>query len=343
MKRRPHVLIIGEFGPGALALYYERAFEALGWRSSRYDMWRSYTRHGLLRNYRIIRRLLRRPLWALMSREVVTLAHQERPDLVWCTKAPFLNREAVQELKRRSKAPIVMVYPDSPYGAYTQRADVLSVLSEFDRVCIWGRHLVEPLRADGVGSVVYSPFAFDPSDYGPQGPAATPSCGRQHAAVFVGQHNHKRETWLAALGGLDLGVWGLGWKHSGIRGVAEVCFHEESVRGAGVAAIYRGAAIALNILNPENVPAHNMRTFEIPPCRTVMLTEHTEEISEFFRPGQECLTASTPDEFRADAERVLARPQLARSIAYSGWQAAQPHTYEARLRTLLDSLGMGRQ
>jgi spore maturation protein CgeB len=341
MRRPPHVLIIGEFGPGALALYYERAFAALGWRSSRYDMWRHYARHGLLRKYRILRRLLRRPLWALMALEVISLARHDLPDLVWCTKAPFLGREATKELKRRSRAPIVMVYPDSPYGAYTQRADVLSVLSEFDRVCIWGRHLVEPLRADGVGSVMYFPFAFDPSDYGPQGPAATPSCGRRHAAVFVGQHNHKRETWLAALGGLDLGVWGLGWKHAEIRGAGDVCVHEESVRGAGVAAIYRGATIALNILNPENVPAHNMRTFEIPPCRTLMLSEHTDEIGEFFRPGQDCLTASTSDEFRAHAERVLARPDLARAIAYSGWQAAQPYTYEARLRPLLESLGMG--
>ena len=111
--------------------------------------------------------------------------------------------------------------------------------------------------------------------------------------------------------------------------------------GDVVAAIYRGATIALNILNPENVPAHNMRTFEIPPCRTLMLTEHTDEIGEFFRPGRDCLTASTPDEFRADAERVLARPELARAIAHSGWHASPPYTYEARLRPLLDGLGMG--
>src|SRR5215208_3228321 len=153
MKRPPHVLIIGDFGPGALALYHERAFQALGWRSCRYDMGLHYARHGLLRTSRILRRLLRRPLWALMAREVVSLAGHDRPDLVWCTKAPFLGREAVKELKRRSRAPIVMVYPDSPYGAYTQRADVLSVLAEFDRVCIWGRHLLGPLRDDGVGSV----------------------------------------------------------------------------------------------------------------------------------------------------------------------------------------------
>jgi hypothetical protein len=57
----PVALVIGEFGPGALAGYYARALQMLGWRAERYDMDRGYTRGGLLGRARPVRRLLRRP------------------------------------------------------------------------------------------------------------------------------------------------------------------------------------------------------------------------------------------------------------------------------------------
>src|SRR6266508_4577324 len=72
--RSPRVLIIGEFGAGALGLYYARAFETLGWAPTCYDMWAGYTRGGVLAGSRVLRRLLRPALWALMAREAIALA-----------------------------------------------------------------------------------------------------------------------------------------------------------------------------------------------------------------------------------------------------------------------------
>src|SRR6185503_19337353 len=72
--RTPSVLLVGEFGAGALALSYARAFQSLGWRTVRYDMTLGYTRGGALARRRVLRRALRPALWALMSRETVALA-----------------------------------------------------------------------------------------------------------------------------------------------------------------------------------------------------------------------------------------------------------------------------
>jgi hypothetical protein len=329
------VLIIGEFGPGALALSYARAFEALGWRTTRYDMWAGYNRGRILAGAHAVRRLLRPLLWKLMTREVVALAGREPLDLVVSTKAPFLGAAAVRELKRAAAAPVAMIYPDSPYGAYTMRDDVVDVLATFDRVYIWSRQLLGRLHADGVRAASYLPFGYDPADYGPDGPVAHPECGRRHAVAFVGQRYDKREAWLRALGGLDVGVWGLGWEGSTLREVAGLCVHRQAVHGPAAAAIYRGAALALNILHADNMPAHNMRTFEIPPCRTVMLTEATGEIEEFFEPGRACLAAGEPLALRAEAERALADRRLASAVAEQGAAAAAPHTYEARARAIV--------
>lgn len=333
------VLIIGEFGAGALGLAYARAFEALGWHITRYDMWAGYTRGGVLTHARALRRLLRPLVWRLMSREVVALAGREAPDLVLSTKAPFLGGSAVQALKRAARAPVTVVYPDSPYGAYAQRADVVAVLARFDRVYIWSRRLLARLHADGVASAAYLPFAHDPADYTPDGPVADPACGRRHAIAFIGQRYDKREAWLRALQGLDVGVWGLGWPGAAAGGA---CVHREPAHGPRAAAVYRGATLALNILHADNLPAHNMRTFEIPPCRTVMLSEATEEIDAFFEPGRACLAAADPEALRAQAERALADAALTRAIAEEGARAAAPHTYEARSRTIVADVGVAR-
>ena len=184
--RDPVALVIGEFGPGALAGYYGRALQMLGWRVVGYDMQRGYTRGRVLARARTLRRLLRRPLWALMTKETTALARRHRPDLILATKAAFLGADHVRRL-RRTGPPVAMIYPDSPYGAYTQRPDVLRVLAAYDRVYVWGRHLVGRLNADGVATATYLPFAFDPGDYRSDGPVDTPSCGRRHAIAFIGQ------------------------------------------------------------------------------------------------------------------------------------------------------------
>jgi hypothetical protein len=332
------VLVVGEFGPGALGLAYARAFESLGWSVVRYDMWRGYTRGGVLAHARLLRRALRPVLWARMAREAVALARRAPLDLVVSTKAPFLGPGAVQALRRL--APAAMIYPDSPYGAYAQRPDVVAVLAEFDRVYIWSRPLLARLHADGVAAARYLPFAHDPMDYAAQGPIARAGCGRRHAIAFIGQRYDKRAVWLRALRGLDVGVWGLGWADDDVPGA---CVHREGAHGPAAAAIYRGATLALNVLHDDNLPAHNMRTFEIPPCRTAMLTEATADIAGFFEPGQACLAATTPEALRAEAERALADPGLAPSIAERGAQSAAPHTYAARARAILKDLVAGRR
>ena len=56
--RDPVALVIGEFGPGALAGYYGRALQMLGWRVVSYDMQRGYTRGHTSRKSHIAPRAL---------------------------------------------------------------------------------------------------------------------------------------------------------------------------------------------------------------------------------------------------------------------------------------------
>ncbi len=334
------VLLVGEFAEGALGLYYERAFAGAGWRTARYNAWQGYARPPILSRSRPLRRMLRPILWKVMGHEVAVRAGQERPDLIVVMKGPFLGREAVRDIKRAASAPVVNIYPDNPYAQWALRSSMPAVLAEYDRVYIWGRFLLPRLEQDGVRSALYLPFAHDPADYGPfaNGPAA--ECGRQHAIVFVGQYYPKRELWLEALAGCDVGVWGTGWSTSRLAHIQGVCVHRKAVHGPAAGTVYARARVGLNVLHASNLPGHNMRTFEIPPCRTVMVTEASEEIAGFFPPGEACLEATTPADLRRQVERALGDPNLAQSVAESGRQRGRRHTYAARVETILQDLGL---
>jgi len=337
------VLIIGEFGAGALAVAYARAFEALGWQTTRYDMQAGYTRGAVLARARGLRRLLRPLLWSIMARETAALAARAELDLVLAIKAPYLGAGGLALLRGATSAPLAMLYPDSPYGAYVQRRGLPAVLARFDRVYIWSRQLLARLHADGVAAATYLPFGYDPVDYGAVGPVARPECGRRHAIAFIGQRYDKRARWLAALRGLDVGVWGLGWEGDSTLRESGACVHRAAAHGPAAAAIYRGATVAVNILHADNVPAHNMRTFEIPPCRTVMLTEATVEIDAFFEPGRACLTAATPGALRAQAERALGDATQARAVAAEGARLVGVRHHHARARAIVADAGVGRR
>ena len=335
---RPRVLLIGEFSEGALALYYERAFEKAGWVTTRYDMWQGYARTPALSRSRMLRRALRPFLWHRMSSEVVARARRQQPELVVTFKGAFLGAGSVRELRRNTGGPVVVIYPDNPYGEYALRPDAISVLAEFDRAYIWGRFLVPRLQRDGVCSVRYLPFAHDPLDYCPGRTGPAPECGRGHPIVFIGQYYPKREEWLQTLAGHDVGIWGIGWRHARLAADRGFCVHREQVRGAAAGAVYAGARVGINILHAQNVPAHNMRTFEIPPCRTVMLSEATEEVAEFFPPGEACLDARTPADLRSQMDRLIQDPALAAALANDGRKRGQSHTYSDRVRAILQDL-----
>lgn len=333
------VFLIGEFGQGRLGLYYARAFQALHWQVVCYDAWAGYARPRLLKRSRVLRRVLRPFLWAVMCREVVHQVRRSRVELVIVFKGAFLGLKAVQCLKSAAGVPVVNVYPDSPYDRWTLRANVVRVLSEFDRIYIWGKHLVPRLRKDGVPRATYLPFGYDPDDYHPRSIPWKTQCGKTHAVVFIGQRYPKREEWLSALADLDLGIWGHGWLKSSLTAAPRACIHKERIHGPEVGAVYSRARVAINVLHDSNMPGHNMRTFEIPACGTVMVTEATDEIEGFFPVGRACLAASNPIGLRQEVERALADPLLANAIADQGLQLARVHTYVARVATILADLG----
>lgn len=324
------VLLIGEFSEGRLGTYYERAFGQLGVTTGRFDS-EGESLPGWLPQKRLARRAARPFRWLQLQKKCISAA-REGWDAVIAIKAPFLSVTSVRAIRKQCSR-TVMIYPDSPWDAYTQRKDVVPVLSNFLTTFIWSKQLTARLQESGVNAE-YLPFAYDPLDY----QASVRKELRQSSLVFVGQIYKKRIAWIRALEGLPVNVSGTGWKQDcfGARSSIRVTIATRMGRQACEA--YTSSLGALNVLDEKSLSGHNMRTFEIPATGTLMIGDRTNDIETWFPDAEASLTAATPREFREKCEWALLHPNAVLEIANRAYARVQTMTYRQRALQILASL-----
>jgi len=137
-----------------------------------------------------------------------------------------------------------------------------------------------------------------------------------------------------ALAEFDLFVSGRGWTRATRRGPLAGLVSDKSFPGDETCRLYWRSAIGLNILADWNVPAHNMRTFEVPAAGTAMVATRTPDHERLFG-SDGAVLVSDPGEAREAVHSLLADPERLATIASEGRRRVKTHTYAARLRTLL--------
>jgi spore maturation protein CgeB len=86
---------------------------------------------------------------------------------------------------------------------------------------------------------------------------------------------------------------------------------------------------------PWNAQTHNMRTFEIPASRAVMITTRTPEHEALF--GEDgAVLVDTPEEARSALNALTSDPERRLAIAKEGHRRVSGHTYSQRIASLLE-------
>jgi spore maturation protein CgeB len=258
-----------------------------------------------------------------------------QPDLLLVIKGHDLPPGTLAAVDDRSNATLVNWNPDNPFQFRSEprRAErYLDSLPTYDHVLIWDDFLVPELSANGATNVSVLPFAHDPSLHYPAAVEPQFECD----VTFVGHWSEKRERYLRSLVDLDLQIWGKGWR--------ENCTDERVANRVAGGALFgeaytralSSARAVVNVLGEHNIPGHNMRTFEAPASGSLTVAERTAGQAAFFTEDEEVAMYESPDELRETAERYLAADEERERVAANGREAVQPHTYAARMETLLN-------
>ena len=270
-------------------------------------------------------------LSATLRRPIERRLAELRPDVTLVVKGRFLGARDVEALRRVSGGRIVNYFPDNPFYPEFYEDAVMGALAAYDATFIWSRDLVARLRAAGVSRCRYLPFGYDDRVYG----RSESDQPRAWQVGFVGQWSELRERHVRALAGLRVGLAGPGWSSRLGADAADWCtVVPGSPHGPAAADVLRRSAVGLNILHPQNVGAHNMRTWEAPSTGRACAMTASAFHDDLF--GEEGIAAfDGPGDVRAAVERLLEDDSVRARVAAAGEAAVRPGTYRARMREML--------
>lgn len=258
---------------------------------------------------------------------VLEMALRHQVDVVLVVSATLLHPDAIVLLKRAGLR-VTVLFTESPYD----HEDEARIAALVDGCWTTERTVVAAFRSVNPHTG-YLPHGWHPAKHY----VAARSLGElpAHDVVFVGSGFPERVTWFNAIDwtGIDLGLYGT-WHDLGLRPELEACIRARQIANTMTAALYRRAAIGLNLYRrlPSRacVPLRlaeslSPRAYELAACGAFQVSDDRAEVHEVF--GDLVPTFRTPQEADAVIRYWLADPagrarvaaQVPACVAEASW------------------------
>ncbi len=178
--------------------------------------------------------------------------------------------------------------------------------------------------------------------------------------TFVGQAYGERPLLVKYLveNGIDVHVWGHGWKAPDKRWLPATTFEaiesiparlrndplpdEEMVRMYSRSKINLGfSSCGDTHRSAERIVQVRLRDFEVPMSGGFYVVEYMEELAEFFEPGKEMVCYRDREELLAKVRHYLAYPAERERIRAAGHaRAVREHSWQERFRKVFAEMGL---
>lgn len=260
----------------------------------------------------------------------------ESPDVVLVIKGYELGPSIISKIRSETDAVVINWNPDNPYQVRStpkKAKKYLKSVQEYHIVFTWGEFLVKKLGSIEAADVRYLPFAHDPTIHRPVDSKPNYDC----EVIFLGHYSKKRERILSSLTDFDLQIWGNMWKYKCRSWKLRKHHKGDAIGGQEYSRAMSSADIVINVVADHNSPAHNMRTFEVPPTGTLMVTTRTDGQRKLFSEGTETVMYDDGDELRQKVSYYLKNESEREQIEEQSKETVQEHTYQNRMKTVIQS------
>lgn len=337
------VMVLGVQGDWGMMGSYGRAFEAVGANTSYFNLvgtLESYARLGGVG--RTLSRFITVEPWiAKGNRDLVTTAIERAPDVLACTSSD-LRAGALAQIKIASpKTKLVLIWPDTLLNLSDR---IIHCLRVADVVATYSKASVPLLERLGAQKVIWTPFAMDTWLFPDLELTADERARYASDIGFVGNHRPERERDILKLldAGLRVKVWAAPtWaKVAARKDRLGEYFQGAPVMGKDLVKALRSATLAVNMIDPTNYPAANMRFFETYAARATPLCSRCPEMEDLFREGESAFYFDA-DELVPRATALLKDRDAIRRVGEAGRKLAEAgHHYRDRASVILDACGL---
>ena len=335
------ILYLGDISPGQTAGMRLRALERLGYAARGVNTVSPWRQASWVQR-QVQRRLSRGSIVNEINESVLTAAREFRPTIVWADKQEFLRAETLEAI--RSLGTMCLHFTPDPYFYLNWKQTQLmnEAMHCFDALVYC--KVYEASNYANLGKpVYYMPLGYCDETHRPMPPSAPQwTC----EVGFLGGWEPRREKLLTAVAsaGVDLKIRGGYWdflrdgkwtlrRHvilNQLAGKDHFSFHRNpvvadayfggEVYGDDYARALSGAGIGLGFLRKVCPDQHTTRTFEIPACGSMLLSDRTQECQEFFAEGQEAEYFDSIDELVDKVKFYTTHAEARARIAEAGMQ-----------------------
>ena len=268
--------------------------------------------------------------FAHLNRLFLETVQKERPDVIFCVLMHFeLWLETLEIARGMCNATLVNWATDDSWK-YRQFSRLIA--SHFDLYATTYATTLERARRDGLHNFYLTQWAAAGKML--QEPLSARDC--RYSVSFVGSRYGNRVEWINGLRqkGIEVTCFGHGWENG-------------SVAAEEIPRIMRNSVISLNFgdsgmvmdgLSVSRSRQIKARIFEVPGCGGFLLTQPSDDLDRYYRPGCEVVTFDNLEELVRKISYFLAHPDERDRIARAGHERTRSeHTYEIRFTQLLDA------
>ena len=276
-----------------------------------------------------------------LNRQLIADIEKTMPDVFWVFKGMQIYPRTLRKL--RSLGVMLVNYnADHPFRHFSRgsgNANVKNSVPLYDLHLTYSRAIaLELSERFGDTNVSVVPFGHSVSDQIYEG---LHSLVELPQACFVGNPDVYRGKSIMALvrAGVPVDVYGNGWNK--FLTPSPLLELRQEVTGVEMLKVLRRYRLQLNFFRPHNVQSHNMRTFEVPACGGIMLSQDSPEQRNFFRSSVEAFYFRDTEEMIALTKMILG---LTAEEANAVRRAARErsvksgYSYQDRMRQALDAI-----
>lgn len=332
------ILIVGNFGIGALEHQFVKHLKQFNWQVYTFDI-QAPVQIAKNKNslYKIAYRIAPNNFYPTVNKQLLTFVKKIKPLVTLVFKGMEIFPETLAEIKTYIQL-LCNYNPDHPFHFYSKGSgnkNVKEAISLYDLYGTYAQKIAKELKINHNVNSFVLPFGYD-ADIKPHQSAG----GIINKFGFIGAYDKERLNILMQLTYFPIEVYGdEKWEKklkpdatSSLAVTGELLFNNHYAN-------YCNASLGVfNFLRPHNIneSSHNMRTFEVPGYGGLLIANRTAEQSAFFEEDKEAVYFDSIDELKDKINFLKYNEHLVQQLKKAAYSRCvrSKYSYKDRVRWL---------
>ena len=274
---------------------------------------------------RVQRKIFYQSYIDLIQSAFCRIIEKERPDLVIVAKGLHIKQQTLRYIKN-SGAFLVNWNPDDFFNMKNSSEALIKSIPFYDLIISSREHLFDKYEKNGARQLLFLDWYYVPELHYDHG------LDQDIFVSFVGSWSPYRENFISKID-RPVTIWGGGWENSSFKFRKKHFVNKIILSQIEMSKVFNRSRFNLNLLTYENSDFTNLRFFEVPASKGLLLTERNHHSLQLMKEGKECLMFESVN----DVNSVLNNSYDYKSIAELGHKRiiSDKHSFSDRINIFL--------